>query len=164
MGEGLPLSPQCLAKAAGPTPWPGPTAWAYRIGRAQTSDRAGTYAPGRHPRLCAAAQRTISPRADSRAPPRSSRPAALCPSPMQGESIASCREFLPTQAASVTTEERAGREAVIGPYPDVLVPGGPPTGRLLQGDALPRRCQLFRPTLPSVQGRRPSPAWPNNSS
>jgi hypothetical protein len=69
MGEGPPLLEvrqhvlRCAARAAGPTPGPGPTAWAHRIGWAQASDWAGTYAPGRLPRPCAAAQRTISPRA-----------------------------------------------------------------------------------------------------
>jgi hypothetical protein len=43
---------------------------------------------------------------------------------MYEKSIASCRESLPTQAASVKTEERARREAVIGLYPNVVVPGG----------------------------------------
>jgi hypothetical protein len=47
---------------------------------------------------------------------------------MKGESVASYRESLPTQAASVETEERARRETVIGPYPNVMVPGGPRRG------------------------------------
>jgi hypothetical protein len=42
--------------------------------------------------------------------------------------------------------KRARWEAVIGRYPIVLVPNEPPTGRLLQGDDLPRQCGVFRPS------------------
>jgi hypothetical protein len=62
---------------------------------------------------------------------------------MYDESIACYRESLPTQAASVKTEERARREAVIGPYLNVLVLNEPPAGRLLQGGDLPERCRFF---------------------
>jgi hypothetical protein len=55
--------------------------------------------------------------------------------------------------------KRARREAVIGRYPDVLVPGGPPAERLLQGDDLPRRCRFF---VDFTTGDFLT--WPNNGS
>jgi hypothetical protein len=79
----------------------------------------------------------------SRLLPSNKAPTSRRPSPMWGESIACYRDLSPAVPPVPGRGKRARREAVIGPYPDVLVPNEPPTGRLLQGDDLPGRCRFW---------------------
>jgi hypothetical protein len=145
MGEGLPLSPAMRGMSGRSNAWARP-------------DRLGASDPGGHrPRI----GRAPTPRVGSRGPvrPQSRRsllgPKRLRPRRDRADRRRSARlrcrasPLLATEdpyppRSPVSGQKRARREAVIGPYPDVLVPDGSRGSPVLQGDALPRRCQLFR--------------------
>jgi hypothetical protein len=76
---------------------------------------------------------------------------------MYDKSIACYRDLSPAVPPVPGHEKKAHREAVIGRYPDVLVPNEPPAERLLQGDDLPGRCRFF---VDFPIGDLPT--WPNN--